>query len=110
MIIDLQRAFTPEEMGEEKCGLCRRDFRVESVRADAVTDSHAEMGLVCRECIAYFGRANPVALPTIEEFQAFVERYPEPMFPSEEALEASEGIEGRHWPAYEQSLLWTPRG
>ena len=33
MIINLQRVFTPEGMGEEECALCRRDFRVASVTA-----------------------------------------------------------------------------
>ena len=90
--------------------LCRRDFRIESVRADAVTDYHTEIGLVCQECIEYFGRVNPESFPTIEEYKAFLERYPEPMFPSEEAMEASEGAGDLHWNAYKESRLWRALG
>ena len=108
MILDLQQAFTPDDIGEEvECALCRREHRLESVQASAATDGRDEIGLVCRECIEYFGRVNPDLFPTIEQYQALIERYPAPMFPSEEAMEASEQPTGDpRWPAYEASWIW----
>jgi hypothetical protein len=84
MQIRLQRAFSPEYMVEEECGICGVPFRVESVMVEAVTDSRhpVEVRLACPECIAYLAERNPSAFPSIEEYRAAVERYPAPMFPS----------------------------
>ncbi len=48
MQVQLQRAFSPEYMVEEECGLCGLEFRVEGVIA---WTERAKM--VCPECIAY---------------------------------------------------------
>lgn len=84
MIVDIQRAFTPDEMRDQECGLCRRDFRVESVIVTAMNDGRFEVGRVCPECIEYFGRANPEVFPSIEVYRALVERYPDPIWASDE--------------------------
>jgi hypothetical protein len=80
MQIRLQRAISPEEMGEKECGICGVPFRVESVTAEAV--AFVAVGLVCPECLAYLAERNPERFPSIEEYRAAVERYPAPMFPS----------------------------
>ena len=76
---------------------------VRGVRSDAASDGRSEIGLACRECVEYFGRVNPEFFPTIEEYQAIVERYPEPMFASKTAAEASESMGDPFWPAYKKS-------
>lgn len=90
MLIDLQRAFTPQEMGEWECGLCRRDFRVGSVIAMASTDAGGDIGRACPECVAYFGRINPEHFPTAEEFEELTRRYPEPIWASSEEADRAE--------------------
>jgi hypothetical protein len=88
MQLRLQRAFSPEYLVEEECGICGVEFRVESVTAEAVTDSHppVEVGPACPECIAYLAERNPERFPSIEEYRAAVERYPAPMFASEDEV------------------------
>ena len=48
MIIELQRAFSPEVMdSEEACGVCGVPFRLESVLAQANTAERYDMGVAC---------------------------------------------------------------
>ncbi len=109
MIIDLQRAFSPESMGEHECGLCRRDFAAESVIADASTEYGAVIGWVCPDCVGHFGRVNPECFPTIEEYEDLVRRYPEPIWATdEEAERAEEG--GTYGAAVAESWLWRAPG
>jgi hypothetical protein len=63
-------------------------FRVESVIAEAVTDSRypVEVGPVCAECTAYLACRNPRAFPSLEEHRAAVRHCPSPMFASEDAV------------------------
>jgi hypothetical protein len=49
----------PLEMEEGECGLCRRDFRVESMIAIAETQGRQNIGRLCQGCIEHFGRVNP---------------------------------------------------
>ena len=80
MIIELQRAFSPEEYGhEEECGICRQPFCTESVLAQAATDGLTDMGHACRACMEYLHQRNPKCSPSIEEYEEFLRRYPEPM-------------------------------
>ncbi len=80
MIVELQRAFDPEEYGhEEECGICRHPFRVEVVLTQAATDGHTEMGHACRVCMEYLAQRSPEYFPTIAEYEEFLRRYPEPM-------------------------------
>jgi len=105
MIVDSQRAFTPEEMGVRECGLCRRDFRIESIVVLAFTDHHREIGRICRDCVEYFGHINPENFPTLEEYEEFLKRYPEPIWPTVEAFERAEQ-DGTFEAAYEKSWVW----
>ncbi len=82
MRIKLERAISPEYMEETECGLCSVAFRPESVIA--WDEGHAEV--VCPECLAYLGERNPARFPSVEEYRAAIERYPEPMYPSVEAI------------------------
>ncbi len=109
MLIDLHRAFSPESMGEHVCALCRRDFVVGSVVAEATTDGGQEIGWVCPDCVGYFGRANPEEFPTIEEFEEFVRRYPEPIWATGEEAERAEE-EGTYGAAVAASWLWRAPG
>lgn len=90
MLIDFQRAFTPEEMGDWECGLCRRDFRVESVIAMADTRDRQDIGRICPDCTEHFGRINPEIFPTIEEYRDALRRHPEPIWASDEEADREE--------------------
>ncbi len=81
MQVQLQRAFSPEYMVEEECGLCGVEFRVEGVIA---WTERARM--VCPECIAYLSERNPERFPSIDEYRAAVERNPEPLFSSDDEV------------------------
>lgn len=106
MLIDLQRAHTPDEMGTWECGLCRHDFEVESVVADAMTAERYGIGRICPECIEHFGRRNPEVFPTIDIYRGFVRRYPEPIWASAEEAGKAEK-EGTFDAADEASYLFT---
>lgn len=90
MFIDLQRAFTPEEMGNHEWGLCARDFRPDSVIAFAETNNRAEIGRTCPDCLEYFGRINPEYYPTIEVYRDALRRYPEPIWATGEEADRAE--------------------
>jgi hypothetical protein len=105
MQIRLQRAFSPEYMVEEECGICGVEFRVESVIAEAVTDGRrpVEVGPVCPECLAYLAERNPERFPSLADYRAAVERYPEPMFSSGDEVVRLE--EGAFWEAFASSRI-----
>jgi hypothetical protein len=104
MIIELQRALTPEEMYEDTCAICRLPFRCESVIALALTDNCTDMGRACPECIAYLGSRNPAAFPFSEEYEAAKRRYPAPIWASADQLaQAEDG--GTFEEAYGASFL-----
>src|SRR4051812_37993135 len=85
MIIDLQRAFSPEDCGYEVvCGICRMDFCTGTVIAQVATDYRMDMGHACPACIEYLGKRNPECFPTIEEYEELLKRYPEPIWPTRE--------------------------
>lgn len=92
MIIELQRAHTPEDYGrEEACAICGERFRSEVVLADVATEHKVAMGVACRICVATMGRYKPEKFPTIEEYEAALSRFGEagPIWGSiEEASEA----------------------
>lgn len=104
MIIELQRAFTPEEMFEEECGICGVEHRRESVIAQAATDGRTDMGGACPACVEMLGRRNPYRFPTLQEFEAAKRRYPEPMWKDEE--EADLALEEGGRKANERSWIW----
>jgi hypothetical protein len=116
MIIELQRQWTgaPAYMhdGNTTCSVCGLDFEEPSVVAYANTDARGEMGAVCFECVAYLGKRNPEKFPTPEEYRELLALYPEPMYQSEEALEAAAEAAGYEDPsqiAYGPSWVWRPR-
>jgi hypothetical protein len=73
MRVKLERAVSPEYMEEQDCGICEVPFSPESVIA---WDEHTRP--VCPECVRYLGERNPSRFPTIEQYEAAVERNPEP--------------------------------
>ncbi len=81
MRIKLERAVSPEYMEETECGLCGVAFRTESVIA-----WDEDVRAICPDCVEYLGRRNTEGFPSIEDYRAAVKRYPEPMYPSVEAL------------------------
>jgi len=86
LIIEFQRAFTPEEMYEDECGVCGLRFRCETVivQASVAGWGSAEVGRVCRDCIEYLHNRNPERFPSIGEYEVLLLRYPEPIWPSVE--------------------------
>jgi hypothetical protein len=81
MRISLERAVSPEYMEETDCGICEVPFRPESVIA---WDERSRA--MCPDCVWFLGERNPERFPSIRDYRAAVERYPEPMYPSEEAI------------------------
>ena len=121
MIIRLQRQWTALDPAYINpggadlatiCGMCGHAFEEPSVVAWATTDAPGEMGLVCPECVEYLGRRNPEKFPTIEEYDELLAKYPEAMYPNEQALEAAgeaAGFEDPSAVAYEPSWVWRER-
>jgi hypothetical protein len=81
MRIKLERAVSPEYMEEQECGLCCQPFRPESVIA---WDENTRA--ICPECVRYLGERNPARFPSIADYRAAIERHPQPMYPSVEAI------------------------
>ena len=107
MIIELQRAHTPEEHGhEEACAICAETFRVESVRAE-ISAADTILGLTCPACGGMPRRRNPERFPTPEEYEAAKLRYPGPTWGSiiEAALAGEHG--SRHRALLEASRVGT---
>ena len=101
MRIELQRAWDPTELMESKCAFCEQPFLSESVRASAL-DFDAQA--VCPSCIEYFGKRNPEKFPSIEEYEAAKQRFPEPIIASKEELEREDP-----WWRYVNSVMYIER-
>ena len=109
MRIELQWAFSREDMRPVPCEICGTEFEPRAVLIRC--DPH---GLeACEECLrALSGRkaALPEApWPTWEEYEALATAHPEPMFASAQEVSASERTSDRgrgEWPAYDASWLW----
>lgn len=100
MIIELQRALTPE-LVEEECGLCGVRFRPESVIAWC---NHAEP--ICPECVRYLGERNPERFPSIQEYRAAIERHPQPVWASvEEVMRVEAEDLDAFWKVYAESCI-----
>jgi hypothetical protein len=114
MIIELQRQWVPDDPaymqeGGTICAVCSLSFEEPSVVAWGRTDASEEMGVVCPECTAYLGRRCGDRFPSIGVYRELLEQYPEPMYPSAEALEAAAEAAGHEDPAelvYEASWVW----
>lgn len=113
MIIELMRAWTPEDMEGGECGICGREVAPASVVTYAATDAGIDMDRACESCIEYLGARAPEKCPTIEEYRELLRRYPEPMYTSYDELRASAEATGYYGdPAmfvYYDSWVWTVR-
>jgi len=95
-------------MHEDKCGACGHTIAPTSVIASLATDARDDMGVACPSCVAYLGSRNPERSPTIEFYLEMLEKYPAPMYTSEEELRAAaEDFEDPSDVAYEASWLWS---
>lgn len=107
MRLELQWAFVKEDIPNQPCDLCEVEFKGKAVVIR--TDPHGYEA--CEECLRALSQRKEqesgAPWPTFEEYQALVESHPEPMFASNEEMEASEPIEDPLTAAYEASWLWT---
>ena len=107
MLIQLRRAITPEEIGERCCSLCGVSFWAGAVYAWPVGDDRQAIdddAYACEECVYYFSKRNPQRFPSLEEYRAAVERYPEPILASgEEAIRLEDAA--AWWEVYASSAI-----
>jgi hypothetical protein len=108
MIIELYRAWLPEHMHEDTCGVCGREVAPTSIIAAVATDGPGwDMGAACPACIAYLGSRAPEKCPTIERYLWLLRQFPAPMYASQEELEAAYGDEeDPEDAAFEESWVW----
>ena len=112
MIIELQRQWFPGARitNDDLCGICGQPVEERSIAACALTDGRTDMNLACLSCVEYLGSRNPEKFPTIEVYRELLARYPEPMYPSEEALEAdAEEYEDPAELVWDDSWVWRSR-
>lgn len=85
MKIQLRRAWTPEEVGEEEiCAICGIEFERGVIHIDAITDDRYEIGPMCEVCLDEFSRrAEGSAIahdwPSYGQYVRALKHYPEPM-------------------------------
>jgi hypothetical protein len=85
MKVELRRAMTPGEVGEEvPCGICGESFDLGSVMAFATTDHDGDIGQLCAQCVAVMGRYLPERFPSLKEYTYATMHYPEPVYASME--------------------------
>jgi len=107
MFIELYRAWAPEHLTEDTCGVCGHTIAPTSVIASVATDDRNDMGVACPSCVEYLGSRSPEKSPTIEFYREMLRQFPAPMYASEEALlAAAEDYEDPSEIAYEASWLW----
>lgn len=88
--IKLERAMAPDQMEETPCGVCGLKFRPDAVVAWSADDSHCLP--ICEPCLKHLAaRADvePIPADWNDVYRRYVEavsEYPEPVFPSVEAL------------------------
>lgn len=88
--IRLERAMAPDQMEETPCGMCGLKFRPDAVIATLAMDGDCLP--VCEPCLKHLaGRAEDAPIPADwnDVYRRYVEavsEYPEPVFPSVEAL------------------------
>jgi hypothetical protein len=92
--IKLERALEPEQMKEQPCGICGADFEPEAVLAQLVTAyEYIPTCDVCLDHLARRAREEAIRADWNDVYLRYIDavaKYPEPVFPSEEALEAAE--------------------
>jgi hypothetical protein len=109
MIIELYRAWTPQDLTDDVCGACGHLVPAASVSAVLHTDDRRDMDAACPECIEYLGLRNPEKSPTIEVYREMLSKYPRPMYASEEELKRAAEAAGYEDPAdlaHEGSKVW----
>ena len=110
MLIELQRALTPGDIGPQDCGICGLRFTVEGVAARVVGigggNDRFDGGCACRVCVKFLAARNPQRFPSLEEYEEALRRYPEPIFTTDEEMARSEDA-GTFWDVYAAS--WLPR-
>jgi hypothetical protein len=79
MIVELQQALCPSDLGPSMCGLCEQDFEIESVIANSINGREPGVGVICPECVAYLGSRSE-SCPSIETYRRLLEQYPEPVW------------------------------
>ncbi|MDX6381707.1 MAG: hypothetical protein QOI57_2731 [Rubrobacteraceae bacterium] len=99
--IHLQRACDPTDLGETECIICELNFMAESVWG-VTNDIDGQP--VCQACIEYFGKRNPEKFPSIEEYEAAKQRFPEPIIASKEELVSEDP-----WWTYVNSVMYIER-
>ncbi len=110
MIIELMRAWTPEEVVGGLCGICGHEVEPSSI-VTMTSDQAAgmDMGLACLSCIEYLGSRNPEGCPSIEEYREILRKCPEPMYTSYDEMRAAAEAAGYEEPtdvAYDDSWVW----
>jgi hypothetical protein len=89
LIIEFMRASTPADLKETKCALCGQAFQTRSVIAVAMDRPGGwEIGVTCPACIRNLGEHVPEQFPSIQEYQDALERYPKPVWSSDEEADA----------------------
>lgn len=110
MIIELMRAWTPEEVVGGLCGICGHEVEPSSIITMASDrDGGMDMGFACLSCIEYLGSRNPEGCPSIEEYREILRKYPEPMYASYAEMRAAAEAAGYEEPtdvAYHDSWVW----
>lgn len=92
--IELERAMDPEMMRRRPCGICGAEFEPEAVLA--CLETVHEYIPTCEVCLSSLSRrAEEEAIPAnwsevYRRYLAAVKRYPEPLYPSTEAVEEAE--------------------
>ena len=105
--IELQRAFSPEGMVGDGCGVCGEGFQRESVTATLTDDALTDLGVVCPTCVTLLGRREVEGerrFPTAETYEEALRRYPEPLLGSSEEWGEAERL-GFYDELY--NLSWT---
>lgn len=98
--IKLERAYEPEVMEPRPCAICGTDFKPKAVTAYLADTAE----LVCESCLSHLAvRATQESVPANwdEVYRRYLEavpKYPEPIFPSVEALMEAErrDVDGTH--------------
>jgi hypothetical protein len=102
--VALKRAFTPEELGEQECGLCWVRFEAGGVSAQVV--GYGDLGRVCPACLEHLHGRNPERFPSLAQFEEARRRYPEPVYSSaEEVMRLEEADDPSVHEAYRASWL-----
>lgn len=92
--IKLERAMDPDMMREQPCGICGAEFQPDAVLACLKTDH--DYIPTCEPCLSSLSRrAEEEAIPAnwnevYRRYLDAVSKYPEPLYPSAEAVEEAE--------------------